>query len=120
MRCIAQIGIAAAGRLAARHMIARGQPLAQFGAFLSGQHGISLAIVMAVESTFMACAGVTKEPTINPRIASIARTRVVANHRDMSHCYQHGAEMSRKQSRGTLCPLISPDVGETMGVLKAD
>lgn len=98
MRCIAQVGIAATGRLAARHMIARGQPLAQFNAFLSGQHGISPAIVITVESTVVARAGATKEPTINPRIASIVRVRVIANHRDMAHCYQRGAEMSRKHS----------------------
>lgn len=87
--------IAAAGRLTAKHMIAKGQPLAQFGAFLSGQHGISPAIVMAVESTAVARAGVTKEPTINPMIASIARTRVIANHRGMTHNLQKGAEMTR-------------------------
>jgi hypothetical protein len=76
-------------------MIAKGQPLAQFGAFLSGQHGISPVIVIAVESTIMARAGVTKEPTINPRIASSARTRVFANHRGIQQDCQNDAEMTR-------------------------
>jgi hypothetical protein len=42
-------------------------------------------MVMAGEWIVMARAGATKEPTINPRIASIARTRVVADHRSMTH-----------------------------------
>lgn len=86
--------IAAAGRLAAKHMIAKGQPLAQFGAVLSGQHGMSSAMVMAVESTVVARAGATKEPTINPRIASIARVRVSANHRGIGRDCQNEAEMT--------------------------
>lgn len=72
--------IAAAVKPTERHMIAKGQPLAQFGAFLSGQHGMSPAMAMAGESTVTARAGVTREPTINPRIASIAKVRVIANH----------------------------------------
>lgn len=73
------------GRVTAKHMIAKGQSLTQFGASLSGQSGMSPAMVMAGEWVVMARAGATKEPTINPRIASIARTRVVADHRSMTH-----------------------------------
>ncbi len=76
-------------------MIAKGQPLAQIGAFLSGQHGISPAIVIAVELTVVARAGATKEPTINPRIASIARTRVIANQRGIGQDCQNDADLTR-------------------------
>jgi hypothetical protein len=54
---------------------------------------------MAGEWVVMARAGATKEPTINPRIASIARTRVVADHRSMTHNLQQGAEMARWRKR---------------------
>lgn len=42
-----------------------------------------LATAMAVESAALARAGAIKEPTINPKIASNARTRVVAAHRSI-------------------------------------
>lgn len=91
----AEVETATLGRLVTKHMIARGQPLAQFGAFWSGQHGMSSAIVTAAESTVVARAGATKEPTINPRIASIIRVRVIANHRSIGRDCQNEAEMTR-------------------------
>lgn len=91
----AEVETATLGRLVTKHMIARGQPLAQFGPFWSGQHGMSSAMVTAVESTVVARAGATKEPTINPRIASIARVRVIANHGGILRNCQNQTEMTR-------------------------
>jgi len=85
MRGAARAGGGAAGRLAAKHMIAKGQSWALPGVCLCGQSGMAPAMVMAGEWIVMARAGATKEPTINPRIASIARTRLVADHRSMTH-----------------------------------
>lgn len=59
-------------------MIAKGQPLAQFGAFLSGQHGISPVIVMAVESTVMARAGVGVGMAL-VSVAIVAQSSTVAD-----------------------------------------
>jgi hypothetical protein len=55
---------------------------------------MAVFVVMSVSSTVLACVGATKEPTINPRIASVERTRVIANHRGMAHKLQKGAEMT--------------------------
>jgi hypothetical protein len=55
-------------------------------------------MVTAAESTVLAPAGATKEPTINPMIASTARTRVTANHLDMPHNLQKSAEMTRRRA----------------------
>ena len=87
--------IAVAGRLAEKHMIANGQPLAQFGIFLVGQHDGSLAAATEDASTVRARAGVTKEPTINPRIANMARIRVDANHLHIPRLCQSGSKMTR-------------------------
>lgn len=120
MRCVAEVGIAWVGRFITKHMIAMGQPFAQFGAASPWQHGISPAIVVMVESMIPARAGVTKEPTINPRIASNARTRVIASHRGIGQDCQNDDELTRSRGRENSRFLLSERVPRLLDIRPID
>ncbi len=72
----------------------QGAILGALGAFSPGQHGLSCGVATVVESTILACAGVTEEPTINPRIVSAARSRVIPKQRGIGQDCQKDDEMA--------------------------